>query len=79
MKQLAQFHLDRWAMMVDAQKKIEPFPLTLGEILKLWGFKHRRGPQNTLDKLKKHGYIRERRGKRYFMYYAIDPMEERGM
>lgn len=72
---LSQLHLDRWAVMMEYQQTIKPYPLVLSEVMELWQFTHRRGPANTLKKLEEHGRVKVRRGKRFFMYYAIDPFE----
>ena len=73
---LSQLHLDRWAVMLEYQKTIAPFPLVMGEICELWMFKHRRGPVNTLKRLAEHDYVRIRKGKRFSMYLAIEPEDE---
>lgn len=73
---LSQLHLDRWAAMMEYQETIKPYPLVMGEILDLWQFTHRRGPVNTLKKLEEHGYVKVRKSKRFFLYYAVDPFEQ---
>ena len=70
-------HMERWAVIIEEQKKIAPFPFTLEEAAVLWGLTgwNRNAARNTLQLLEDWGYIKKRKGKRYFMYYAIDPLE----
>jgi hypothetical protein len=72
--QLRQVHIDRWIELVEYQKTIKPFPITIDDACKLWKFDDPHGARNTLKRLVDSGYAIRRgcRGKDV-LYFAVEP------
>lgn len=73
-------YLDRWAELIVYQKEIAPFPVTLAEAARLWGYhasSDSNSPRVTLKRLVQNGYAIERKPfGRCSFYFAVDPMEK---